>query len=130
MIFALVATGTVVAVNYWGLPSWVPVSRPEFGLGQPDLVLNFPPDQQDRRKLQNGTEYFGASGSVTNVGSQARNVPPILIKLRDERNRVVFDWEITPARRTLAPGETLTINEAITDIPAAARVAEIGWKPE
>ena len=31
---------------------------------------------------------------------------------------------------TLAPGEAMTINAAVTDVPRAARVAEIGWKPE
>jgi len=128
--FAAIATGTVVAVSYWGLPDWVPVSRPEFGLAQPDLVLEFPPEQQDLRKLPNGTVFFGASGSITNVGSQARNVPPILIKLRDERDRVVFTWEIIPSKRTLAPGETLAVNEANADVPATARIADFGWSPE
>ena len=77
-ILGLIATGTIVAVNYWGLPDWVPVSRPTFAASQPDLVLDFPPDQQDRRQLPNGTEFFGASGSITNVGAEARSVPPIL----------------------------------------------------
>ncbi|HTM96186.1 MAG TPA: MJ0042-type zinc finger domain-containing protein, partial [Croceibacterium sp.] len=41
-IFALLAIGTVVAVSYWGLPDWVPVSRPTFGQSRPDLQLDFP----------------------------------------------------------------------------------------
>ena len=43
-VFALLATGTIAAVSYWGLPEWVPVSRPTFALGQPDLQLDFPAD--------------------------------------------------------------------------------------
>src|SRR5690606_29499509 len=68
-IFALLAAGAIAAVSYWGLPEWVPVSRPTFAMGQADLQLEFPPDQQERRQLPNGTEYFGASGTITNVGS-------------------------------------------------------------
>src|SRR3569623_2104173 len=45
-LFAWFALGTVVAVSYWGLPDWVPISRPTFGLGQSDLVLDFPQDKQ------------------------------------------------------------------------------------
>lgn len=127
--FAVVAAGLIVAVSYFGLPEWVPVSRPTFAIGQSDLQLDFPPDQQERRQLPNGTEFFGASGTVTNIGSSAREVPPILIVLRDGRDRIVYSWEVYPSKRTLAPGETISINEAVTDVPRAAKVAEIGWKP-
>ena len=128
-IFAAVAVGTVVAVSYWGLPDWVPISRPTFGLGQDDLVLDFPVGDQDRRQLPNGTEFFNASGTVTNVGSVTRNLPAILIVLRDGRDRIVYSWEVAPPQRTLAPGESVTINEAMIDVPKAAKFAEIGWKP-
>ena len=130
VVFAAVTAGLIVAVSYFGLPDWVPVSRPTFAMGQQELQLDFPPDQQERRQLPNGTEFFGASGTVTNTGSTARDVPPILIVLRDARDRIVYSWEVYPPKRTLAPGETMTINEAVTDVPRAARVAEIGWKPE
>lgn len=129
VIFALFAGGTIVAVSYFGLPDWVPVSRPTFAAGQQDLQLDFPPDQQERRQLPNGTEYFGVSGTITNIGSEAHSVPPILIVLRDERDRIVFSFEIDPPKSTLAPGETVRINEAVTDVPRAAKFADIGWKP-
>ena len=130
VVFAAVAAGLIVAVSYFGLPDWVPVSRPTFALGQEDLQLDFPPERQERRQLPNGTEFFGASGTITNTGSTAQDVPPILIVLRDARDRVVYSWEVYPPKRTLAPGETMAINEAVTDVPRSARVAEIGWKPE
>jgi predicted Zn finger-like uncharacterized protein len=128
-LFAVLALGTVAAVSYWGLPDWVPVSRPTFALGQPDLVLDFPKGQQERRTLPNGTEFFGASGTVKNVGRETRSVPSILIVLRDARERIVYSWEIAPPKPSLAPGETVTINEAVTDVPRSAKFAEIGWKP-
>lgn len=128
-LFAVLAGSTIVAVSYWGLPDWVPVSRPTFGLAQPDLQLDFPVDQQERRQLPNGTEFFGASGTVTNTGAQSRSVPPVLIVLRDGRERIVYSWEVEPPKRVLAPGESVTINEAVTDVPRSAKFAEIGWKP-
>ena len=128
-IFALLAAALIAAVSYWGLPEWVPVAHPTFALAQPELQLDFPADQQERRQLPNGTEYFGASGSITNVGAEAQSVPPILIVLRDARDRIVYSWEVQPPKRSLAPGESVSVNEAVTDVPRSARFAEIGWKP-
>jgi len=129
-IFAALATATIAAVSYWGLPDWVPVNSPTFAMGQADLQLDFPADQQERRQLPNGTEYFGASGTITNIGGEAHDVPAILIVLRDARDRIVYSWEVQPPKRNLAPGESVTVNEAVTDVPRSARFAEIGWKPD
>ena len=130
VVFAAVAAGLIVAVSYFGLPDWVPVNRPTFGAAQDDLQLDFPAERQERRQLPNGSEFFGASGTITNTGSAARDVPPILIVLRDGRDRIVYSWEVYPPKRTLAPGESMAVNEGVTDVPRSARVAEIGWKPE
>ncbi len=127
--FAVLSLAAVGAVAWYGLPDWVPLARPTFDAAQPDLVLDFPASHQDRRTLPNGTEYFGASGTVRNVGQVKRNVPSILIVLRDARERIVYSWEVAPPKRQLAPGESQTINQAVTDVPKSAKFAEIGWKP-
>jgi predicted Zn finger-like uncharacterized protein len=128
-LFAVVALAAVAAVARYGLPEWMPLARTTFAEAQPDLVLDFPPNRQERRTLPNGTEFFGASGTVTNVGQTRRAVPTILIILRDAREQIVYSYEVAPPKRTLAPGESITVNEAVTDVPATARIAEIGWKP-
>jgi len=128
-LFAVISVGTIAAVSYAGLPDWVPVSRPTFALNEPDLVLEFPAEQQDRRTLPDGSEYFGVAGEIKNVGRETKSVPPVLIVLYDSRNRRVYNWEILPRQGRLQPGETLSINEAITDLPKSARFAEIGWSP-
>ena len=127
--FALAAVGAIGAVAWYGMPDWMPFARPTFAETPSDLVLDFPPNRQDRRVLPNGTVYFGASGKVTNVGSTRRPVPPIRIILRDSRERIVYSWEVAAPKRQLNPGESVTINEAVTDVPRSAKYAEIGWKP-
>ncbi len=129
--FAAVALATIGAVAWYGLPEWMPfsVSHETFADAQPDLVLDFPQNRQERRILPNGTEFFGASGTVTNVGRTQRAVPTILIVLRDAQERIVYSWEVAPPQRQLAPGESMAIHEAVTDVPKSAKFAEIGWKP-
>jgi predicted Zn finger-like uncharacterized protein len=127
--FALLAAAAIAAVNFYGLPSWAPFSQPTFGLNQASLQLEFPPGEQERRTLPSGTEYFEANGTVTNIGTETVSVPPILIVLRDERDRIVYDWVIAPPVTELAPGESVSISEAKTDVPRSARFAEIGWSP-
>lgn len=129
--FAVISLGAIGAVGWYGLPDWMPLSlvRTTFAEAQPDLVLDFPPNRQDRRTLPNGTEFFGASGTITNVGSSRRTVPSILIVLRDARDRIVYSWEVVPPKHQLNPGESMSINEAVTDVPRSAKFAEIGWKP-
>jgi hypothetical protein len=128
--FAVLVAVLVALAAWLGVPKWLPAAHATFGAGNPDLVLSFPSERQDRRTLPNGTEYFGASGTVSNVGKQPQDVPPILIVLRDAKDKVVYTWDVTPPRDLLKPGESVTINEAVTDVPKSAKVAEIGWKPE
>ena len=129
VVFAVIALTTTVLVSRFGLPDFMGGAAATFAEAQPDLVLDFPADRQDRRTLPNGTEFFGASGTVTNVGDRERSVPSILIVMRDSRERIVYSWEVVPSKRRLAPGESLTINEAVTNVPKSATAADIGWKP-
>ncbi len=126
--FAALALAAVVAMSTLGLPSWVPIERPLFG-ADPGLRVEFPASEQERRTLPNGAEFFGARVIVANDSRETRRVPPLLIVLRDSRERVVYSWELVPPQRTLAPGESMTINEAMTDVPKSAVFADIGWAP-
>lgn len=129
VVFALLATGTVFAVNYYGLPSWLPFQQPTFGVGKPDLTLDFPAEQQRPEVLDNGETIFRVRGTITNASRESVSVPTMLVVFRDERDRNVGDWIVVPSKRELAPGESLNVTEAIADIPPAAREAEIGWSP-
>jgi predicted Zn finger-like uncharacterized protein len=129
LFFAVSAGAAIVAVNIWGLPAWVPIERPVFGMQQDGLQLDFPPEQQDVRTLPNGTEYLEVQGTVTNEARESLNVPTILIVLRDEQRRIVYTWEVVPPKSELLPGETMSITEAMLDVPRSAAEIEIGWKP-
>ena len=129
-IFAIFAAALIFAVSYWGLPDWVPVTRPDFAVGEPDLQLDFPIDQQEKREMPGGIEYFAINGTITNIGSTARTVPPVLVVLRDARDRKVFELEVRAAQSSLGPGESVSVTQAVTDIPRSARMAEIGWMAE
>jgi len=128
-IFAVLATGTIVAANYYGLPAWFPIERSTFGVGKPDLELDFPASQQRTETLDNGEEIFRVRGAITNAGRESISIPSLLIVFKDERDRNVGDWIVVPSKSELAPGESLNVTEAIADIPAAAKAAEIGWSP-
>ncbi|WP_121119020.1 zinc-ribbon domain-containing protein [Croceibacterium ferulae] len=129
LIFAVLAGASAAAVSWWGPPEWSPIPRATFDAGRPGLVLDFPADRQEWQQLPDGTEYFGARGTITNGTGSSTDVPPILIVLRDARDRIVYSWEVAPPKKRLAPGESITVREAVTDVPRSARVAEIGWKP-
>ena len=130
LAFAVSTVALGAAVWHFGMPEWLPGAGQTFGADRPDLELSFPPEKQDRRQLPNGTEYFGASGTVTNVGKDVRAIPAILIVLRDSRDKVVKTWEVPPPQDELSPGESVTVNAAVTDVPKTAKVVEIGWKPD
>lgn len=128
-IFAALATGTIAAVNYYGLPDWVPLSRPTFGIGQPGLELDFPQTEQRPETLENGETIFRVRGTITNTGRETSSAPNLLVVFSDARERKVGDWVVVPAKRQLAPGETVTVTEAIANIPPGAAVADLGWAP-
>lgn len=130
-IFALLATGTVLAVNYSGLPlpDWLPIQRPTFGIGQPGLELDFPQTEQRSETLESGETIFRVRGTISNTARDTLSVPKLLVVFIDARDRPVGDWVVDPAKRELAPGESVNVTEAISNIPPGAAFADIGWAP-
>lgn len=127
--FAALAVLAIAAIQLYGLPSWFPGNSPLFAAEEADLTMDFPDGRNQTRALPTGDEFLAVSGTIANTGRETRSVPPILLVLRDERNRVVYSQEIAPPAPELAPGETREVNEAIADIPQSAVAAEFGWAP-
>ena len=130
VVFAGATLALTGAVAFGGLPDWLPIPHQTFSQAQPDLQLDFPRKRQDRKPLPDGSEFFSVSGTISNTGSETRYVPSLLVVLRDKRDRIVYEKELVPSKRKLKPGEAITVNEALTDIPKSASAAEIGWKPD
>ncbi len=128
-LFAVIAGGTAVAVNYYGPPEWLPLQRPTFGIGKPGLALDFPKQQQRKETLESGETIFRVRGTISNTAAENLDVPNLLVVFSDRRERNIGDWVVVPAKRRLAPGETVTVTEAITNIPPGAAVADLGWAP-
>jgi len=128
-LFAIAVVAAVIAVNYWGWPSWLPAKPPVFGVEQEGLVIDAPDELMNWRTLPDGTEYLVFSGVVTNRSRSTVAVPPILIALRTEQDRLAYTREVVPPEDKLLPGETMAINEAMRNVPRSARWIETGWKP-
>jgi predicted Zn finger-like uncharacterized protein len=128
-LFALIATGMVVAVNFYGLPEWVPINRPTFGAKQPELEFNFPKAQQRKEPLETGETIFRVRGTITNNARETMTVPQVLVVFKDRKDRNIGDYLVAPPKRSLAPGETVTVTEAIRNIPPNAFEAALGWAP-
>ena len=130
-IFAVVAAGLIFAVSYWGLPDWVPVERPTFAVGEPDLQLDFPREQQERRTLPNGTEFFGASGTITNIGTTTAHDPddPDRAARFARPDRLQLGSPAAAAHASLREKTCRSAKRSPT-FRASARAVQIGWKPE
>lgn len=83
--------------------------------------------KQDRRTLQDGTEYFAASGTIINPSDTEQSVPPMLVILRDASGRIVYSWKMKAPAKSLAPGAKVNFNEAKLDVPRSASQLEVGW---
>lgn len=129
IVFAVLATATVAAVNYYGLPDWVPVDQPTWGVGDPELEVSFPEADQRERTLASGETIFEVRGSIANAGQESVAVPNVKVLFLGPGDSELEDRLIVPPKRELAPGESLNVTEAVADIPANAQHVEIGLAP-
>ncbi|MEP2987394.1 MAG: MJ0042-type zinc finger domain-containing protein [Parasphingorhabdus sp.] len=125
IVFALLITGAGGALYAFGLPNWF--GDYQFAsVEETPLLIELNP-KQDRRTLQDGTEYFAASGTVINPTDSEHDIPPMLVVLRDASGRIVYSWKMKAPADSLAPGASVTFNEAKLDVPRAASQLEVGW---
>ncbi|WP_438728457.1 MJ0042-type zinc finger domain-containing protein [Parasphingorhabdus sp. DH2-15] len=130
IILALILTAIAGAIYVYGLPKWLQMEDIGFGETVPGLEIRLPIREDDRRTLPDGTEAFNASGSVVNNGQERRDIPDMLITLRDAEGVVVYSRQIAAPAESLGPGETARFTELLIDIPRSAERAEIGWLGE
>lgn len=118
--FALVMAGLGGAIYYFGTPGWAVNAGLLPQSDEPELLLDMP-RKPERRQLPSGDEYFAFSGRIVNASDRAQAVPPIIVEMRDERDRLVFGWTIRPPVKELGPGDQASFHESRIDIPRNAR---------
>jgi predicted Zn finger-like uncharacterized protein len=125
MIVALLMTGAVLAIQYFGLPEigqriGLPVQAGD------SLALD---GEVDRRQLASGNELLEVRGTITNRTDDVQRVPQIRAELKDAQDRVVYSWSIAPPVRELQPRGTVTFNSANVDVPRGGRRLSLTFGP-
>jgi predicted Zn finger-like uncharacterized protein len=123
---ALILLGGIVAIQFFGTPSFMAQLGLPVGTAEVPLLLDVP-RKPERRTLESGNELFAISGRVVNPTNQRQRVPDILAELRDAQGRVVYSWTITPPRRTIGPKGTAEFNSAEVDVPKGARELNLSF---
>ncbi len=122
----LLGTG---AILYSGAPG----IAAQLGLGiggEAETPLRFTDKNVELRTMTNGSELFAVSGKVVNPTVDKQHVPDIRVELRDQQDRLVYSWRITPQSRELSPRQAIEFNSAKLDVPATARVVQLSFASE
>ncbi|WP_066798006.1 MJ0042-type zinc finger domain-containing protein [Sphingomonas soli] len=121
----LLGTG---AILYSGAPG----IAAQLGLGigaEAETPLRFIDKNVELRTMPSGSELFAISGKVMNPTDEKQRVPDIRVEVRDQQDRLVYSWRITPQTRDLAPKAAIEFNSAKLDVPAA-KVVQLSFASE
>ncbi len=127
MTYAAIAFALLVAVGggalwYSGiLANSFTVSSEESKL---KIVLH---DNLELDKSADGTPFFIASGSIVNPTAQQQPVPNMLVTLKDASGRAIYNWEMKPPVKNLAPGAQADFSQLKRDVPMAAADISVVW---
>lgn len=124
----LLGTG---AILYSGAPGLAAQLGIGLGLGtEVETPLVFTDKNVELRTQTNGSELFIISGKVANPTADKQHVPDIRIELKDEQDRLVYSWRVTPQVRELGPKQVIDFNSAQLDPPRSARSARLTFATE
>lgn len=78
-------------------------------------------------RAADGSPYFIASGSIVNPTAEKLPVPNMLVTLKDASGRSIYNWEMKPPVRSLAPGATVDFSQLKRDVPLASSKISVVW---
>ncbi|HEX8256737.1 MAG TPA: zinc-ribbon domain-containing protein [Allosphingosinicella sp.] len=116
---ALLMMLAVVVVSYYGIPGVGGRSQAAVNAGSA-LVIEVT-RKPERRLMESGNELLAVSGRISNPTDQVLPVPQIRAELRDDEDRVVYNWAISAPVPRLEPKQSATFNSAEVDVPRDAR---------
>jgi len=124
IVAAALMTAAILAVQYFGLPSFGERIIPVQAAGALDLNGTAVP-----RRLASGNELLEVRGEIVNHTDDVQRVPQIRAELKDAQGRVVYTWAIAPPVRELQPRGRVAFNSAEVDVPRGGRVLSLTFAP-
>ena len=124
ILAALLLTGAIFAVQYFGLPRIGERIIPVQAADALDLSGTAVP-----RRLASGNELLEVRGEIVNQTDEVQRVPQIRAELKDAQGRVVYSWSIAPPVRELQPRGRVAFNSANVDVPRGGRVLSLTFGP-
>ncbi|HEX8642220.1 MAG TPA: zinc-ribbon domain-containing protein [Allosphingosinicella sp.] len=124
IVAAALMTAAILAVQYFGLPSFGERIIPVQAAGALDLNGTAVP-----RRLASGNELLEVRGEIVNHTDEVQRVPQIRAELKDAQGRVVYTWAIAPPVRELQPRGRVAFNSAEVDVPRGGRVLSLTFSP-
>lgn len=121
-ISMLIGTAAIV---YTGAPGIA--ARIGLPIGVAETPLLFDDQAIERRNLSSGNEVFAVSGRIVNPTGERQRVPDIRVALKDQQDRTVYSWAITPPQRELGPSGSVPFHSAKLDVPANAKALELSF---
>lgn len=127
MTYAAIAFAALVAIGGGALwySGWLDGAFSVAGK-EPELEIVLH-DNLTLGRANDGSPYFIASGSIVNSTASSQRVPDMLVTLKDNSGRSVFNWVMKPPVRTLAPGATAEFSQLKRDVPLASSKISVGW---
>lgn len=107
----------VVAVSYFDILG----GRSQAAVNAGSALVIEVTRKPERRLMESGNELLAVSGRISNPTDQVLAVPQIRAELRDDEDRVVYNWAISAPVPRLEPKQSATFNSAEVDVPRDAR---------
>lgn len=107
----------VVAVSYFDILG----GRSQAAVNAGSALVIEVTRKPERRLMESGNELLAVSGRISNPTDHVLAVPQIRAELRDDEDRVVYNWAISAPVPRLEPKQSATFNSAEVDVPRDAR---------
>lgn len=96
------------------------------GLGVNTVGLEFA-DVTTQLGRRDGVDVLGVSGTIYPVAQRAVPVPPVLVEIRDASGHALYQWNVTPELRTLAPGDIAPFSTELASPPTGAQSVHLSF---